>query len=173
MHLGPFAGDSRDDVVVEPVGAMVAAGQERDLAALSENQLAQPWRDIRMVFQDPFSSLNPRMTVFDIISEPLVIHDIGDAEKQRTIGIRQAEREQGRDADVLERRPDVGDETRASVVVTMELAKSAAVATSPAALGAVLVLSGYDAVFLIPAVGLAAYGVVAATRLGLGGGPSA
>ena len=35
-------------------------------------------RAIQMVFQDPFGSLNPRMTVFDIIREPLVIHGIGD-----------------------------------------------------------------------------------------------
>ncbi|MGB0632300.1 MAG: ATP-binding cassette domain-containing protein, partial [Alphaproteobacteria bacterium] len=33
---------------------------------------------IQFMFQDPFSSLNPRMTVFDIVSEPLVIHNIGD-----------------------------------------------------------------------------------------------
>ena len=33
---------------------------------------------IQLVFQDPFSSLDPRMTVFDIVSEPLVIHGIGD-----------------------------------------------------------------------------------------------
>jgi len=32
------------------------------------------------VFQDPFGALNPRMTVYDIISEPLIIHDIGDAD---------------------------------------------------------------------------------------------
>jgi len=32
------------------------------------------------VFQDPFGALNPRMTVFDIVSEPLLIHDIGDAD---------------------------------------------------------------------------------------------
>ncbi|MDH3579707.1 MAG: ABC transporter ATP-binding protein [Hyphomicrobiales bacterium] len=35
-------------------------------------------RAIQMVFQDPFGSLNPRMTVFDIIREPLVIHEIGE-----------------------------------------------------------------------------------------------
>ncbi len=35
-------------------------------------------RKLQFIFQDPFGSLNPRMTVFDIISEPLVIHKIGD-----------------------------------------------------------------------------------------------
>ena len=34
------------------------------------------------MFQDPFSSLNPRMTVYDIVSEPLVIHRIGNAEER-------------------------------------------------------------------------------------------
>ena len=43
-----------------------------DLAALSDRELRQPWRDIRMVFQDPFASLNPRMTVGQIIAEPLL-----------------------------------------------------------------------------------------------------
>ena len=33
---------------------------------------------MQYVFQDPVSALNPRMTVFDIVSEPLVIHGIGD-----------------------------------------------------------------------------------------------
>jgi len=47
-------------------------GQTIDLAPLSDHQLKQPWRDIRMVFQDPFASLNPRLTVGDIIAEPLV-----------------------------------------------------------------------------------------------------
>ena len=51
-------------------------GTDVDLTALSERPL--PYRrKIQFMFQDPFSSLNPRMTVFDIISEPL-IHNIGD-----------------------------------------------------------------------------------------------
>jgi len=53
-------------------------GTEVDLTALSEKELLPYRRKIQFMFQDPFSSLNPRMTVFDIISEPLIIHDIGD-----------------------------------------------------------------------------------------------
>jgi len=36
-------------------------------------------RRVQYIFQDPFGSLNPRMTVFDILREPLVIHQVGDA----------------------------------------------------------------------------------------------
>ena len=38
---------------------------------------------MQFIFQDPFGSLNPRMTVYDIIEEPLVIHGIGDARSRR------------------------------------------------------------------------------------------
>jgi peptide/nickel transport system ATP-binding protein len=44
-----------------------------DLATLSERQLKPYRREIRMIFQDPFASLNPRMTVFNIIGNPLKI----------------------------------------------------------------------------------------------------
>jgi peptide/nickel transport system ATP-binding protein len=39
-------------------------------------------RKVQFVFQDPFSSLNPRMTAYDIVSEPLVIHEIGDEDER-------------------------------------------------------------------------------------------
>jgi peptide/nickel transport system ATP-binding protein len=52
-------------------------GQQRvELSALDKRQI-KPWRrDIRMIFQDPMSSLNPNMRVFDIVAEPLRVHRI-------------------------------------------------------------------------------------------------
>jgi peptide/nickel transport system ATP-binding protein len=47
-----------------------------DLAKLSPKEMMHYRRDMQIIFQDPFSSLNPRMTVLDIISEPLVIHGV-------------------------------------------------------------------------------------------------
>ena len=48
----------------------------RDLASLKGRELRELRRDIQMIFQDPFSSLNPRMRVRDIIAEPLVTHRV-------------------------------------------------------------------------------------------------
>ncbi len=52
-------------------------GTPVDIAALEGDKLFDYRRKVQFIFQDPFGSLNPRMTVFDIISEPLVIHKIG------------------------------------------------------------------------------------------------
>ncbi|MCC6469462.1 MAG: ABC transporter ATP-binding protein [Alphaproteobacteria bacterium] len=54
-------------------------GRMIDWLALSDRELVPYRKRIQFIFQDPFGSLNPRMPVFDIISEPLVIHDVGDA----------------------------------------------------------------------------------------------
>ena len=53
-------------------------GKTVDVTKLSPKAMIPYRRVYQYIFQDPFGSLNPRMTVFDIISEPLVIHDIGD-----------------------------------------------------------------------------------------------
>lgn len=54
-----------------------------NLQTLGKQQLKQARRDFQMIFQDPYASLNPRMTVFDTLAEPLLIH--GLANKQ-TVG---------------------------------------------------------------------------------------
>lgn len=51
-------------------------GREFDLATLSEAALKPLRTRLQMVFQDPFSSLNPRLTVRDLVAEPLVIHGL-------------------------------------------------------------------------------------------------
>ena len=57
-------------------------GTERDVRALQGDELIAYRRKVQFVFQDPFSSLNPRMSVSDIVSEPLIIHHVGDEEER-------------------------------------------------------------------------------------------
>ena len=58
-------------------------GRLVDVLSLQGEDLKEFRRQVQFIFQDPFGSLNPRMTVYDIIEEPLVIHDIGDARSRR------------------------------------------------------------------------------------------
>ena len=58
-------------------------GRLIDVLALEGEELKRFRRQVQFIFQDPFGSLNPRMTVYDIIEEPLVIHSIGDALSRR------------------------------------------------------------------------------------------
>ena len=61
--------------LVEPeAGEVLLAG--RDLLKLHTQELKHARRDFQMIFQDPYASLNPRMTVFDTLAEPLLTHNI-------------------------------------------------------------------------------------------------
>jgi peptide/nickel transport system ATP-binding protein len=85
--IEPTAGQvlyrTRDDAVV-------------DLAPMSGAALVPLRKDIQMIFQDPFSSLNPRMTLFDNVGEPLLVHGMRSrrerldrvAEMLRLVGLR-------------------------------------------------------------------------------------
>ncbi len=53
-----------------------ANGEMVNISQISRREMKSFRRKMQIIFQDPFSSLNPRMTVMDIVSEPLVIHGI-------------------------------------------------------------------------------------------------
>lgn len=67
-----------------------------DLASLPEENLRTVWRNVQMIFQDPFSSLNPRMTLLQIVGEPLQNYGIARGKELedrvasllRTVGLR-------------------------------------------------------------------------------------
>jgi oligopeptide/dipeptide ABC transporter ATP-binding protein len=70
--------------LVEPTSGTVSF-EGRDLAALSARELRTARRDLQIVFQDPYASLNPRMTVNDIVAEPLAIHRYRDGDRRERV----------------------------------------------------------------------------------------
>jgi oligopeptide transport system ATP-binding protein len=61
--------------------------QGEELTRLKGEELRRMRRDMQIVFQDPYASLNPRMTVGDIVGEPLTVHKIGNR-KSRNAAVR-------------------------------------------------------------------------------------
>ncbi|HEX6290466.1 MAG TPA: dipeptide ABC transporter ATP-binding protein [Herpetosiphonaceae bacterium] len=53
----------------------------RDLTKLNSNEMRRTRRDVQMIFQDPYASLNPRMTVGDIVGEPIRVHGLRKGSK--------------------------------------------------------------------------------------------
>ena len=68
--------------LVEPTSGEVLF-RGRNVLGYSSAQMRAARRDMQMVFQDPYSSLNPRMRAFTIVEEPLVIHSIGSKAERR------------------------------------------------------------------------------------------
>ena len=69
--------------LIEPTSGEVRF-EGRDLLALGADQLRRMRRNMQIIFQDPYSSLNPRMRVGQIIEEPLIIHKIGNREARKS-----------------------------------------------------------------------------------------
>jgi peptide/nickel transport system ATP-binding protein len=72
---------------IEPTGGSIRFrernGTEVDVRALDKEGLRSVRRDMQLVFQDPYSSLNPRMTVAEIVGEPLICHGIAKGSELR------------------------------------------------------------------------------------------
>ncbi len=76
----------------------------QDVASLAGDELMAYRRRVQMIFQDPFSSLNPRMTVNDILLEPFLIHGLG-TEEERAERVRDLIQLVGLDVRFLRRYP--------------------------------------------------------------------
>src|SRR6476469_3665779 len=70
--------------LVEPTGGSIRLNG-RDITRLGKSELRPNRRSMQIIFQDPFASLNPRMTAGDIVGEPLTVHGLaaGQAKRER------------------------------------------------------------------------------------------
>ncbi|MGI8652013.1 MAG: ABC transporter ATP-binding protein [Geodermatophilaceae bacterium] len=69
---------------LQPATSGSVVFQGRELTKLSRRAMRPLRRDIQIVFQDPYASLNPRLPVYDIVAEPLIIHKLARGEELRT-----------------------------------------------------------------------------------------
>jgi oligopeptide transport system ATP-binding protein len=89
--------------LIEPTsGSINFEGQ--NVARFNEHELREFRRNAQMIFQDPFASLNPRMTVADIVGEPLLVHRMG-TKAQRTDQVAEVLEKVGLAADYMKRFP--------------------------------------------------------------------
>jgi oligopeptide/dipeptide ABC transporter ATP-binding protein len=68
--------------LIEPTSGEVWF-EDTDVLSLNKNDLRPLRREMQIIFQDPYASLNPRLSVLSIISEPLKIHGIGNKSEQK------------------------------------------------------------------------------------------
>jgi oligopeptide transport system ATP-binding protein len=74
------SGSGKSTLARAVIGTIPSSGGQiiyegRDLATMTAQETRRHRRDVQMVFQDPLAALNPRMTVGDIIAEPLITHE--------------------------------------------------------------------------------------------------
>jgi oligopeptide transport system ATP-binding protein len=68
--------------LIEPTAGEIDF-EGRDVLSLGKSEMREIRREMQIVFQDPYASLNPRMKVGDIVGEPLVIHKVGNKKERR------------------------------------------------------------------------------------------
>lgn len=68
--------------LVEPTSGSIRLNG-RDITGLSGNEMRSFRREMQIIFQDPYSSLDPRVTAGDIVGEPLLVHGLGNARERK------------------------------------------------------------------------------------------
>ncbi|GMB09307.1 oligopeptide transport system ATP-binding protein [Thermolongibacillus altinsuensis] len=68
--------------LIEPTEGSILF-EDQEITRLSKSELRKVRREMQMIFQDPFASLNPRHTVEKILEEPLIVHGIGSKQERK------------------------------------------------------------------------------------------
>ncbi|MHC5674906.1 ABC transporter ATP-binding protein [Nostoc sp.] len=90
--------------LIEPMSGQIIFGKQ-DITSLKGEPLQKLRREMQIVFQNPFSSLDPRMKVGDAVMEPLVIHAVGKTKQQRRMRVAELLERVGLSPDAINRYP--------------------------------------------------------------------
>jgi oligopeptide transport system ATP-binding protein len=97
----------------------------RNITKLKQTRISEIYKDMQIIFQDPYSSLNPRMKIGEIVGEPLIIHKLIKNKSEKTAKIKKLFEEVGLDHTYIDKYPhELSGGQRQRIIIARALAVS-------------------------------------------------